>query len=571
MAVGAIAPECVIDGPYPVTSTNITGGVTIPFLGDETPQANTFDAISAPRPAGGAAPGGGGGVGTRAGAYAPTFDSDWYHRVHIFPRNLDLGNLLQSQVRTFEVWNAHFVTRTLTTIAIAGADGIILTRPGDAPTEPAAYAALVIRTYSLSISQSGPPVINATYEFDFDTPESPILTVTGDRVVAFPFSPQTPVMETLEWATDVHESYDGHEKRVQGRELPRQTFEMTYLSGSRQEVANIRNSIVGNIGLIFGVPVFQEARPLLANAIVGATTITVTTTNADFRGGVGELAILWRSYLDYEVVEVATVNAGSLILARPTILAHTAGLTTVVPIRLCFMEDAPSDEAEPIGPAEFSIRWKCSQFTDLSEVDGNLTFYLGSPVIQDSNFVDGEMREQFAAKLFDVDSESGVFTQVSRRDVPEVTSTKTWVFEDAASSFGLRKLLYALRGRQRSFWLPTFRHDFILAAQIGSSATSIEVLPVEYGRFVSEQPPFNQIAIYLNNGTSFFRTVTGHGMAGANETISINTALGSVVNPADVRFICFLVRSRLATDRVQVEHRRLGAVTVAVPVAGIIQ
>jgi hypothetical protein len=298
----------------------------------------------------------------------------------------------------------------------------------------------------------------------------------------------------------------------------------------------------------------------------------VTTTDADFRAGTGELAILWRSFLDYEVVEVQAVNAGSLDLARPTTKAHTAGITYVVPVRLCFMEDAPGDESSPYGPAQFRIRWKCSQSTDLSESDGNLTLYLGSPVIQDPNLSEGDLSEQFSAKLFELDSGSGVMAQVRRRDVPEVATTKTWMFEDVASSFKLRRLLYALRGRQRSFWLPTFRHDFLLAAQIGASVTQIEVLPVEYGRFVSEQPPFNHIAVYLNNGTSFFRQVTGHATAGnGNELISINTALGQVVNPQDVRFICLLVRSRLASDRVEMAHRRLGATTVSVLVVGVIQ
>ena len=155
--------------------------------------------------------------------------------------------------------------------------------------------------------------------------------------------------------------------------------------------------------------------------------------------------------------------------------------------------------------------------------------------------------------------------------MPEVSTQKTWMFENAAGSFKLRKLLYALRGRQRSFWLPTFRHDFLLAAQIGASSTNLEVLPVEYGRFVSEQPPFNHIGIYLNSGAVFFRQITGHSTIGSNEQISINSALGQVVNPSDVRFICFLVRSRLASDRVQIEHRRLGAITVSVSVVGLIQ
>ena len=77
--------------------------------------------------------------------------------------------------------------------------------------------------------------------------------------------------------------------------------------------------------------------------------------------------------------------------------------------------------------------------------------------------------------------------------------------------------------------------------------------------------------VQLQHPIGCLRQVTGHGTSGSNELISINTALGQVVNPSDVKFICFLVRSRLASDRVEMVHHRLGATTVSVPVVGVIQ
>ena len=72
-------------------------------------------------------------------------------------------------------------------------------------------------------------------------------------------------------------------------------------------------------------------------------------------------------------------------------------------------------------------------FADLSESDGNLTFYLGSPVIQDTNHVEGLLGEQFSGKLFDIDSGSGALIQVARRDVPEVSGIRNSI---AAQEFG---------------------------------------------------------------------------------------------------------------------------------------
>src|SRR5574338_82295 len=157
MPTGALTPECIVDGAYPFASTNLTAGITIPYVGGWPAQANKVDdPLFAPRPAGGAAPGASPGSGPRVGAIAHSFERDWYNRVHIIPARIDLGNLFQDQLRTIDVWNAHFVSRTLSSILETGTDGLTLTRPGGAPTEPAAYGALILLTYSLSISQQGP-------------------------------------------------------------------------------------------------------------------------------------------------------------------------------------------------------------------------------------------------------------------------------------------------------------------------------------------------------------------------------------------------------------------------------
>ena len=41
---------------------------------------------------------------------------DWYDRIHLVPGVIALGNLVQAQERTFEVWNAWFVSKTLSSV-----------------------------------------------------------------------------------------------------------------------------------------------------------------------------------------------------------------------------------------------------------------------------------------------------------------------------------------------------------------------------------------------------------------------------------------------------------------------
>ena len=87
----------------------------------------------------------------------PTFLDDYYYRIHIRPGVIDLGNLLSSQTRQVEVWNAHFVGKLLSSITDVGLDGIDLAEPAPAPTT---FKALESRIYVLSISTNGAPVID---------------------------------------------------------------------------------------------------------------------------------------------------------------------------------------------------------------------------------------------------------------------------------------------------------------------------------------------------------------------------------------------------------------------------
>lgn len=563
MATGFVTDGEMIVGPaYVTVSTNLDNGLTVPFIGAPPLSGEFTDpplsgARTVVNPAFALA--------TKTGVLVQTFEENWYNRVHVIPSRYDVGNLISDQVRTFEVWNAYFTSKSLSAITQSGTQGLSLTRPAGAPSEPATYDPLEALTYSISITLTGPATINALYGFTFPA-EAPSINVVGNRVVFFPFSAQAPVEEFLEFDTEIMESYDGHEQRVQVRERPRQTLGMNYLLSDAQEVAVLKNILIGNAGRLFGVPMWQESRPLLANVSIGATSITVTTTNADFRVG---LVALWRSFNDFEVVEVSTVSAGSLTLALGTSKAHTAGITRVIPIRFCYLSDSNKLRVRTTNVTSFDAEWRSVDFTDLAS-DAGFTLYKSMPALLDPNYSERDLTEAFRSGALELDATTGGFSFTDRRDVPEYASVKTWIYEDAASSFGLRQQLYALRGRQRSFWLPTFRPDFQVVQDVGSSDTQLVVAAVDYGRFVTRQEPFTDIIIQLKNGSNFLREITNYGTSGANETITISSTLGVAVTVADILRVSYLVRSRLGSDRIEIRHNRLGAVTVSIPVIGVI-
>lgn len=500
------------------------------------------------------------------GVYTAVFDGDWYNRIHIIPLSFALGNVLQNQTREAEVWNAYFTNHTLNDIVATGDEGISLSGGPGAP--PVVYLPLQSEIYTFTVTLDGPLSIDATYLFDFDSEDLEV-TLTGQRAIVFAFEPQLPVPETLEWRTDVLESYGGAEQRVMVRQLPRQSFAYTYLLSARQEVSRALNGLYGRVGGIFAVPVWWDARHLTADAALGATVILVDTTFADFRAN--GFVVLWRSSSDYEVVEVDTLTGSQLNLTRPTDQAHPAATTYAIPVQRCLIADPTPTSRRTNGVTTIEATWTSQEQTDLAATDGELTLYRGLPVLNDLNFIDGdEISEPIESKAVVIDNKTSHAAKSYRRRFPRIISAKGWEPETAAELWAVRKLLYALRGRQRSFWLPTFREDFVLTATVGPAATTLLVQPVDYERFIDTNEPLGDIAIYLNNGSVFFRELTNvEPGPGGTEQLSISSALGVTVNVADVTRISFLVRSRLDADTVTITHDGLSRARIYVPTVGV--
>lgn len=82
--------------------------------------------------------------------------------------------------------NAWMRAQRLEELEQAGTEGLTLTGQG-AP--PLTFAALQERTYTLTVTEDGPPAIDATYTWTFDNGEVVRPHITGSRIVAWCWPP----------------------------------------------------------------------------------------------------------------------------------------------------------------------------------------------------------------------------------------------------------------------------------------------------------------------------------------------------------------------------------------------
>ena len=499
------------------------------------------------------------------GWLAKCFELDWYNKIHVIPQLLELGFVLSTTVQTVQVWNGYASTKSLAAILETGTDGIALTNGFGAP--PIGVGPYVEATYTLTVDVDGPANIAATYTWDFGIAGQPVLVVTGDRAAVFAHEPQRPISEELIWLTDILESYNGTEQRVALRDVPRQVFSYNYQMHDNAERQNALNSLYGNIGRGFAVPVWSDIKPLLSDIGVGVFSIPVNTSNADFR--VGGTALVWNAYDSFDVVEITAVNPLSLDILRATSLAHSAVNTLVIPMQISFVDNTANVSRTGSNYHTISMRWRSSEYKNLAS-DAGLTMYKSMPVFIDTNFLGGDTRDEpFGNNADFLDTNVGTFS-VIRKSFPKLQFTKRWEPENTTDIWALRQLVHALKGRQRSFWLPTYRKDFILTEEISPADTVLSVERSGYSRYLNLDEPLKHIAIMLKNGTTYYREITNASDTGVIEELTIDSNLGATIAITDVARISYLVRCRLNTDTVRIDHAGLGRATCEVPVQGVL-
>lgn len=501
-------------------------------------------------------------------------ESLWFDRIWVFTmRAFDVGQVIADTTRQYNLFSTFRVPVTLNAVNETGTDGITLTPPNPIP---ASYLPLQEDTYTINIDEDGPVLIDAILEHVFSGVTFDI-TIVGSRASLFPHIPENGLIERLGFLTDVQRGLDGTEQRIALRERPRQTFEAVYIETEEPYNNRLKNLLIGraSLGQTIGVPMFQQYRNLGADASINDTTVTVETDDTEWRDG-GNL-VLWRSADDFEVVRIDTVGSGVINVDGVLTQNHSASDTIVVPVFACLVRGNPRVETWKPGPIQASLTWESTDVPDDLANDGAWPTYLSKPVLDEPLFLSqggGTYQEDLLFDFERLDSRAGKFEAFQAKQTALARGTKTWFCEgSAAACYALRGQLTALRGRQRSFWIPSYRADFTVTQPIAALDTSVTVQNVGYSGLIAEQIPYNHVEFLLVDGSRIRREITGSVEVDDDEetlTINANLGQGGVLQPADVRRVSFLYLARSDSDSVQIEWVAKDIWRVSLPIVGVL-
>jgi len=478
-----------------------------------------------------------------------SFSDDYYYRVHVTPMTIAIGAILSERVEQFIVWNAWFDEIEMLDIIETGGDEFELT----GETAPYTFRPLQYITYTVTVPKEGSANINSSIFYSFDTGEERTVYITGIRMIVFAFCPEVEITEVLEWLTDILTPVDGigSEQRISVRQVPRQSFTFSISLKTEQEQSRFEAAMFGWQKRYFGLPIWTERVIHTGDIDADDETITVDTTNADFRDD--SYAIIWKSLTEYEAVKITVATAGSLTLESPVVNNYT-GTKFILPCRIVQVT-APVRKSNPVASvmiAEINFAVKDNVL---------LTGYVPEETYKDlpvllvgSKQFGGTPKESESdSDSFLQDYESGDFDYLSDSEFNMISQKWGFVNTTREQCWNFRLFLHSLYGRQGTFWSPTYKKDLEQADTIGAADTDFQIENIK----LAENMTFNSLRTHLAfiflSGTVLYREITGIVESDDDiEIISIDSALGVQVEPGEC-MISFLDSCRLATDSVRLD------------------
>ncbi len=371
----------------------------------------------------------------------------------------------------------------------------------------------------------------------------------------WPFAASGEIIEVLEWNTNVLTSRAG-EQRIALRSLPREIVTLTHRVDALV-LAKASELARAGFALPWLLPMWHMAQKPTAGLVQGSAEIHMQTELAAFDNpsvGAPTLAAIAIDGGPAVQVEIAAIEPNRLILATP--LAGELPAPTVKSTRVAVM---PLRAARIAAPIEITRRrqndvtvtatFLLQATSDLPAPD--LPIYQGAMVQTNPSLTRAPLSSSLKQAVEYIDNGFGPVTVVPLHDIFERGETITLKARTPAARHGLRRWLFALRGRQSPFWLPTWGGELQLRTTMTASTTLMRIAPIaDLSAYAGRH-----IVIETSAGLKF-RKINAAVLDGANHRLTLSSSLGvPLVLGAKVHFLTMV---RADADRVEVRHGGAG-------------
>lgn len=282
---------------------------------------------------------------------------------------------------------------------------------------------------------------------------------------------EQPVVERLEWQTDVRTGLLGHEQRAATRPVRRRSLEALFTPlDSERTFAALMVQRYGAQRMV--VPLWFDATRLTASAAAGTTTLYLDTANREYVAG-EYLHLPGPDAFGGETARIATVAADHVTLTAGLANAWAAG-SRVHPARVGWFE--PGDiNAVTSRVAEFSLRFLIDDDADSSGGAETLTLYNGVPLLSHRPNWSEQVGITPELRVDEFDPGQGPLVRLNLSGRSFSATQYGLLLSGRGEIADFRNLLHRLRGRQGPMWVPSFSDDVRIAANATSGSAQIDI------------------------------------------------------------------------------------------------
>lgn len=365
-----------------------------------------------------------------------------------------------------------------------------------------------------------------------------------------------PVRESLEWLTDILQASRTPVSQHRAlRSVPRRRLAWRALAGAQDR--RLADLMLADRGArTWWAPIWPDVQGVDVDLADDASTLPCMTAGFDFAAG--GRALLWRSPRQWQLVDLTAVAADHLVLGGAVGAAWPAG-TMLFPVRLARIDGAPEEQhlSDDVG-ARDNMAAQIVEPCAWPAAMPSAAVYRDWPVLEWRPEWSQAPGSAAARTLGVVDNDMATPAVLDMLERALRTQRGTWLLHGRAEHAAWRSLLYALAGRSRPVWVPSWTSDLQVVAPIGAGGTQLTVEWCGYTVFGRQQAGARDLRIELQDGTAICRRITGSAegsTSGAGtELLTLNAAPGVAIAPEDIRQVCWLRLCTLASDTVDIEH-----------------
>jgi hypothetical protein len=484
----------------------------------------------------------------------------WFEKTHLLPKVVqELGTVASAQTFPVELHNADRENSITVTAIIdnLGSDISIATVPAT-PFDIAPQASLCA---TVTVERSGTLLIDASYSF-VTTAGTYTFYITGTRIVLLPIRPQAPMREHLLFDTTIMEATDGTEQRVANRKVPRSMYEFT-INSDRKRMEML---LFDRQNKLLATPAWHE--PSFISSAVTAADMTVNVDNTAYGNFyVGGYAIIFKDEYNYDALEIASMTPTSLTFTSE-ISADYPVNTQVMPLMLAYVQATVVAQKNLNNVQTFNLELTVDGIdNDIASAAGFSTRN-SKPFLDGPNMVDsGTLQETLVQNRLVLDHRTGLFDYFSQWKQNKRSSVKGFKTNTRQELWEFRQFLHYLRGKQVSFYIPTFTKDLVPNQALISANTAFIMDHIGYGINAQGRDPKAEIRIWLKNGTLLERTIVAYAeLSASEEQLTMNTTWPYDIQPEDIERIEFVEKVRLDVDDITITHyNALGQTRTFIP------